>query len=375
MKAFILDDYYPDLSSSFRIAEYNWYLRHFAKWRIFSTGRHFLASHAGFAEVYPDLADRVFHSVDLVEKPDLYYCIFVNNVIDYLGIFEKDNVPFSFTLYPGGGLRLNDPEVDEQLKRIGSSRLFRDVIVTQKTTLEYVREKEFFDERRLHFIYGGTLDSRFFRDNHIPKRRYGKEKDTFDICFIAFRYDPRGVSKGYDIFLEVARELMGYHSDIRFHLVGNTWWDVIDEMDTSFLEGRLTDHGVLPTSAFPEFHSGMDMMLSPNRPFCHPAFPGSFDGFPTACCMEAGMCGTPVLCTDLLGDNIAFKDGRDIRIIPYDIEGICDIVTCYFEDLDALYELGENCRESFLRVLDLESQMEARCRALGFCAEELNFRE
>lgn len=365
MKFYILDDYYPNTGSSFRIAEFNWYLRHYQECQVFSTKRDFLDSHEEFAREYSDLSERARHAIDLVDSPDFYYCVFINNAFEYLSVFEKDVTPFSFTLYPGGGLHLDEREADEHLARVGESSLLQDVIVTQKTTLDYVTKKGFFPEDRVHFVFGGALDSEFFRQHYVPKRKYGSDKDTFDICFIAYRYDPRGIAKGYDVFLEVARELMGFHEDIRFHLVGGAWWDVVDEMDTSFLGDRVIDHGFLKTPAFPAFHAGMDMIVSPNRPFCHPQFPGAFDGFPTGCCVEAGMCGTPVLCTDLLGDNVAFEDKSEIRIIPYDVDGICDIVTSYFEDLNSLYALGDGCREAFLRVFDIETQMSARCEVLG----------
>jgi glycosyltransferase involved in cell wall biosynthesis len=314
--------------------------------------------------MYPDIASQVSHLVDLTGKPDLFYSVFLHNTSDFFGLYESLNVPFAFTLYPGGGLHLYDPQSDENLKRIGASELLKAVITTQTTTRNYIVDNGFVPEEKVHLIFGGIIDSEYFENTRIPKKKYGVDKDTFDICFVAIRYDPRGVAKGYDVFLDVARQLLEVSPAIRFHIVGDSWWDVEDEMDTSFLGDRVTHYGIRETTFFPNFHSGMDMILSPNKPFVHPRLPGGFDGFPTGCCVEAGLCGTAVLCTDLLGNNNVFEDGKDIRIIPYDLDGICDIIVRYLNDPESLYRLGENCRNSFLHVYDIEEQMSQRVKIL-----------
>lgn len=365
MKFYIVDDYYPWLLSSFRIAEFNWYLRKYPGCHAFSMDRNFREHHDAFSKIFPELSGRVSHSVDMVDTPDLFYNIFINNASDYFPIYEKESTPFTFTLYPGGGFHLEDAVSDAKLQRVGDSDKLKSLIVTQMTTKNYVLDKGFVEPEKVHFVFGGALDSETFKRAYVPKKKYGLDKDTFDICFVAIRYDPLGVSKGYDVFLEVARRLASWHPDIQFHVVGGAWGDFTDETDTSFLGDKVIEYGPREMAFFPEFYSRMDMILSPNRPFCHPSLPGGFDGFPTGCCIEAGMCGTPVLCTDLLNDNVAFEDGKDIRIIPYDVDGICDIVTTYFEDLDSLYALGEAGREAFLRVFALETQMAARVKALG----------
>ena len=365
MSLYVLDDYYPWLGTSFRIAEYNWYLRNIRDSFVFSAYREYLPSRAAFEKAFPDLGWRVGHLVDLVGKPDFFYNIFIDNAFDYLGIYEAASVPFAFTLYPGGGLHLNEPEADAKLQRVGASKLLTAIITTQTTSRDYILDKGYFPPEKVHFNFGGVADSEYFRKNYFPKKKYGQDKDTFDICFVATRYDPRGAAKGYDVFLEVARNLVGLSPGIRFHIVGDTWWDVEDEIDISFLGDKVIDHGHQDTSFFPEFHSGMDMILSPNKPFVDPKYPGAFDGFPTGCCVEAGMCGTAVLCTDLLDNNVVFEDGKDIRIIPYDVDGICDIVLSYYNNLDSLYGLGDNCRSSFLRVYDIDDQMSRRVELLG----------
>ncbi len=365
MRLYIVDDYFPLPLSSFRVAEYNWYLAAIQECYAFSLFRDFERAFRDYESMFPELSRKVRHAVDMIGRPDLYYTVFINNAFNILDVFEAVGAPFSFTLYPGGGFQLDVRECDAMLERVGASEMLDAVITTQKTTRDYVLERGFFPEDRVHFIYGGVLDSGYFRENSRARPRYGAGKGTFDICFVATRYDPRGASKGYDVFLEVAGKLARLHPDFRFHVVGGMWPGMLDELDPGFLGDRIRQYGFRQTPFFPAFYSGMDMILSPNRAFADPSNPGGFDGFPTACCVEAGMCGTAVLCADPLDDNVAFTDGLDIRIIPPEAEEVCEIVCSYFDDPESLYRLGERCRESFLRVFDLEAQLSERARVLG----------
>ena len=91
---------------------------------------------------------------------------------------------------------------------------------------------------------------------------------------------------------------------------------------------------------------------------------GYFDGFPTGCCVEAGMCGVAVLCSDELGLNVAFKDGEEIAIVPRNVEAICSRVLAYYRDEAALEEMSRKTQAAFRRVYDIASQMAPRIRLL-----------
>ncbi|HYX27071.1 MAG TPA: glycosyltransferase, partial [Pyrinomonadaceae bacterium] len=93
-------------------------------------------------------------------------------------------------------------------------------------------------------------------------------------------------------------------------------------------------------------------------------FPGAFDGFPTGASIEAGLCGVPVFCTDILNQNIAFKDGEEIVIINRDVEEICDRISHYRLHYDELIELGRRGRQAFHRELGLTLQMKKRFEIL-----------
>src|SRR3970282_285347 len=104
------------------------------------------------------------------------------------------------------------------------------------------------------------------------------------------------------------------------------------------LGGQILFHGRKRTDFFPSFYSGMDIILSPNIPFV--LHPGSFDGFPTGACMEAGICGVAVFCSDVLKQNIRFRDGEEIVVVPPDPAEIEETIWRYYRNPDALYRLS-----------------------------------
>jgi glycosyltransferase involved in cell wall biosynthesis len=176
---------------------------------------------------------------------------------------------------------------------------------------------------------------------------------------VAAKYTERGVDKGYDVFIEVAKRLCEIHSDIRFHVVGS--FDQSD-IDVSSIKDRIVFYGLRNTDFFPEFYSKMEIVLSPNVPFV--LAPGAFDGFPTGSCMEAGLCGVAVFCSDPLNQNIAFTDKEEIVIISREPREIAQLISHYYENPDVLYQVAEKGKRAFLKTLDLKTQMAERMKVL-----------
>jgi len=370
-KLTILDDAFPHLLSAFRIAEYNAYLEEWKDAVVFSTASTFPAQREtrSFKEVldeyasrYPQFKGRIHSFSGKSDLEDsLVYTMFLHNANFFLDAIHAYNVPFVFTLYPGGGLQLEQDESDEKLRRVCSSPNFQKVIATQKIVHEYLLEKKFCDPQKIEFIYGGVYQSSLLARHKVAKSHYKKDKDTFDVCFVAYKYSPRGiVSKGYDVFVEVAKLLSKTHEDVRFHVVGT--FDESD-IDVSDIGGRIRFYGPRITEFFPSFYSRIDAIVSPNAPFA--LLPGAFDIFPLGTCIEAGSCGVAVFCTDPLEQNVAFKDGEEIVIVPRDAGTICETVGWYHEHPEALRELSERGQEAFRRVFDIEAQMKPRLRLLS----------
>jgi hypothetical protein len=374
----ILDDIFPHLLSAFKIAEYNTYLARYPNAVVYSTGTSFkyLNDTRSFQEVlqdyleyYPQFKSRVFEfSPDLMPilRGRLVYLIFLNNTFNFIDLIEKSQIPFIFTLYPGGGFIPDDEESDKKLFRVCSSKYFQKVVVTQKYIGDYLINKKMCTPDQVELIYGVVTSIETIIPDQLDKKYYKLNKETFDICFVAHKYMIRGLNKGYDVFIEVAKILYNLHgSNIVFHVVGN-----FDEKDieVSELKDNIKFYGTRTTDWFPQFYANMDIIMSPNIPL-HYIMPevkkSVIDGFPTGCCVEAGFCGTVVFCTDTVNQNIAFKNAEDIVIIPRDIEAICTLVSRYYHNPQALYELSRIGQHSFRKIFKLENQMEPRLRLIS----------
>lgn len=368
----ILDDAFPHMLSAFRIAEFNRYLATWPSAVVYSDARSFptLGETRSYREVwaeyahhYPYLASRVVkYKRKRTLNGALLYFVFLQGARAFMDQIERHGIPFVFTLYPGGGFNLNQPESDAVLSRVCSSPLLRKVIATQRITYRYLIDRQCLDPEKVEFIYGGVFPSDLLASHNVPRRLYRQDKDTFDICFVAHKYMNKGLDKGYDLFVAVAKLLSGVHSDVFFHVVGQ-----FDEkaIDVSSIANRIKFHGTMHSSSFAEFYSRMDVILSPNVPFV--LLPGAFDGFPTGACVEAGLCGVAVFCTDPLDQNVAFRDGEELVIIPRDAVEISDRLSRYRSNYNHLRRLAENGQAAFKRVFDIDAQMNPRLRILSEC--------
>lgn len=365
----ILDDIFPQMLSAFRIAEYNTYLESFDDVRVYSTTTAFpLAGETRlFRDVvkeyenrYPQYRGKVLKYTPRQDlRSGLVYTIFINNAFKFIDVAERYGSPFLFTLYPGGGFHLWDKESDSKLRRVFSSPSFRKVIVTQKISSGYLVDQRLCPPDQIEFIYGGVLPSHLLANNMRDRQRFRDNKSTFDICFVAHKYTQRGTDKGYDIFIEVAKLLSRTCKEMVFHVVGP--FDARD-IDVKDIEDKVRFYGMKYTDFFPDFYGKMDIILSPNRPFVRP---GSFDGFPTGACVEAGLCGVAVLCTDPLQQNIRFQDGKEIVIVQPNVQEICDQVLYFYNRPEELFWLSSQGQQAFHKVFDLNTQMQPRLGLLS----------
>jgi len=311
----ILDDFFPNLLTGFRVAEYNAYLQAFPQVRVLSCLPDFLAQHAVYAARYPDLACRVQpYSPEWLRGCELAYLNFLNNAVFFLPALEHHGVAFILTLYPGGGFGLNEPESDAKLTRVLASKLLQAIIVTQPVTHDYLRA--FARQRQLHLppvhpIDGLVVNPIYFAGQPLPPvTPSAANSQGLNICFVAERYMPLGANKGYPDFIAAALALADL-SHLQFHVVGGGFTP--QEIDVSALGKRIQFHGRLDTDHLRRFFSDMDLIISPNQPrLLHP---GNFDGFPTGCCVEAALCGVAVMATDALQQNPGYVDGESIFLL------------------------------------------------------------
>jgi glycosyltransferase involved in cell wall biosynthesis len=368
----ILDDVFPSRLSAFRIAEYTSYLLTWQDAVVYSKGDASMLSpeHEGFTEtvrsyeaMFPEAKGRVHaYRPRTRYRASLAYTVFLNNAHAFLGGLERNRTPFAFTLYPGGGFKPGVAECDAKLKRVLESPLFRKVIVTQKLSLDYLTERDLTTPEKIAYIYGYVPPSDRLEAGSHRKALYPTDKETLDICFVAYRYTPHGEDKGFDVFVTVGRRMLERHPELRLHVVGNF---CSDDVPGAALGPRCIFYGPLASEDLARHFASMDIMLAPNAAFVRAG--GEFDGFPTGSAVEAALCGVAVFATDPLNLNTALEDGRDLVILRRDPEAILRTTEEYLSDPVRLYALARRGRDSFMRVFDPQAQLRARRQVLEEC--------
>ncbi len=308
----ILDDFFPNLLTGFRVAEYNTYLEQFPGLRILSSYADFDSAHREYAQHYPQHAQRILPlSPERLEGCGLVYLNFLNNAYAYLPLLEQRQLPFLLTLYPGGGFGLHEAESDRKLDRVLQSPLLQHVVCTQKVTEDYLLQRYGSSVPRT-LIFGVVVNPLYFSSVDDVRHHFPSGKATLDICFVAEKYMPHGANKGYPEFIESVRQLIARRPDLpfRFHVVGSC---TAADWNTEGLTSLIQFHGRLNTPALQQFYRRMDLIISPNQPYL--LHEGNFDGFPTGCCVEASLCGVCMAATDVLNLNPAYVDQRDMALI------------------------------------------------------------
>ena len=312
----VLDDFFPNLLTGFRVAEYNAHLQALPQLMVLSSLPDFSEQHARYAALYPQWADRVQpYSPNWLKGCELAYINFLNNAVHYLPTLQEHALPFVLTLYPGGGLGLDEPESDAKLTLVLRSPLLKAIIVTQPVTQDYLHS---FAKRHqlklppLHRIDGLVVNPLYFQTDPAPAGPAAPAADTtrLNICFVAERYMAAGANKGYPEFMAAALALADL-AHVHFHIVGGGYTS--QERNVDALGERIHFHGRLETAQLHQFYGGMHLIISPNRPgLLHP---GNFDGFPTGCCVEAALCGVAIMATDALQQNPGYVDGKSIYLL------------------------------------------------------------
>jgi len=361
----ILDTVFPHPLSPFRYQEFISIMEALPGSLVLTTGEHLPAFKEtrkiqeiieDFENKNPHLQGRTFPISHNIAPFNAYlaYIEFLTNMKIFLPSIEKHRIPFIFTLYPGGGFKLNETESDKELRKICLSNQFRKIIVTQNITYDYLINKDICKPEQMEFIYGVVSPINVF-NKHINRKYYGIDKDTLDICFVAHKYMKKGIDKGYDIFIDVAKRLVDSYDNIFFHVVGS-----FDESDIPLgaLDKKIFFYGLRNQDWFDDFFIDKDIILSPNIPFV--LLEGTFDGFPTASCTEAGARGVAILCTDILALNMKFIDNEDIIIIPHNPEKIISIIAELHTNPIKLKKISQNGAEKIREIYNYENQISPR---------------
>jgi hypothetical protein len=93
-------------------------------------------------------------------------------------------------------------------------------------------------------------------------------------------------------------------------------------------------------------------------------FQGSFDGFPTGACVDAGLRKTAIFAADELHLNTHFVDGKDIVVIPHDAAKIVEIIESYYRGPEQLKMVAESGARRVRELYSYESQIGPRVTLL-----------
>lgn len=275
----------------------------------------------------------------------LAYSYFLAETYTLLPFYEANDIPFIFTLYPGGGFGLNNPSSDAMLRKIFNSKCFRKVIATQNITLQYLIEKNLCPKEKIEYLFCGYLQ---FQKNEIPEKKfYLKDKTTIDLCFVAAKYSQNGIDKGYDLFIDTAKSLCQKYPHLRFHVIGG--FDE-KEIDISEIKDKITFYGYKTPAFLKNFYPSMDICIAPHR--LYKLYEGNFDGFPQG--FDSLCFDTLLMTCDELNNNEGFIEGEEIVIIKPELNNILEKIIPLLENTDILYKIGKNGKEKVFEILNPE---------------------
>lgn len=311
----------------------------------------FASNLRGYLQRYPENKNRIsLLRPNIRYRIGLAYSFFLAETYTLLPFYENHNVPFVFVLYPGGGFGIGNPHSDAMLKKIFASPHFRGVIVTQRITQKYLKQRNLCPKQKVHYIYGGFVQ---FTDEEVPpKVSYPAQKKTFDIAFFGAKYSDNGVDKGYDLFIEAAR-LLATHPNIRFHVIGGLGAEDIDVRD---LGTKITFYGYQGPDFLRQFYASTDILLSPNRP--GKLFEGNFDGFPIG--IDASYCGAALFVSDPLSMNAYYSNEVDIVLIPLEAKQIAKLIESYYNKPEKLAKLAKRGQATTQKLFNTDLQIAAR---------------
>jgi lipopolysaccharide transport system ATP-binding protein len=357
----VVDDWFPNLLTGFRVAEFVHYLRVFPGLRAASTCPIESGHYGRFGERYPDVASRVLpFNISLFEQTSLAWFVFLNNAYVWIDYMDNLEIPFAFTLYPGGGFNLNDAESETKLIRILASPMLRAVIATQPITLSIL--ERFKCRVPVNYIPGVVVNPAYIE----ASRSRSSGLAALRICFAAFRYDEGGRSKGYPEFIQSSAILAERYPDLVFSVAGDLGPD--DWPIPLPLVGRISFKGPLATLELKQFFAEQNILVSPSRRYAMSN--RGFDGFPAGTCVEASLCGVLVLSSDELDQNRHYRAGEEILICAPEVQKIVDSLEPVILNKSRLAQIAEAGRRRTVDLYSASVQLLPRTKLLRLLAAD-----
>ena len=201
--------------------------------------------------------------------------------------------------------------------------------------------------------------------NDLESKKYGVNKDKLDLCFVAHKYTEKGIDKGYDIFISVAKELNKKFKNIDYHVIGGF---NENDIDVSELGDNISFYGVKDSKWLRNFYNNMDIIISPNRP--NMLGKGTFDGFPTGSATEAMIRKVLLLCTDELKLNVKFKNKKELIIIKPNFENVTKIIEKLYKNPVKIKKIADQGSKKAKEIYSKENQIIPRVKIIKECLEK-----
>lgn len=377
----ILDDYFPNPVSGFRIAEFLEILEGIGSVKIMINPlsyKYYGLNKSNFKvhlREYINKHDSLKSKIKEVQflnniNCKLFYFVFLNNGRRIVPYLNTRKINFIFTLYPGGGFKMNDEESDRDLKAIMSSCYFKGVIVNQQIIKSYLLQKRFCLENQIHYLHGIPMLQNKLEFVGEHKEYYKNKKEHLDICFVAAKNLAKGEDKGYDLFIESALALYRLHPELRFHVIGGFNGQ---EIDISELGEAINFYGYLDAEMLSQVLKNFDIILSPNRP--NMLGEGSFDGFPLGTCVEASLVGCVIIATDELNENKQYVANEEIIIIRPETKQIINEIKSLITSPEKIKKIGMAGMNKTKELFSYKNQIEPRLQILKRGIENKNFHD
>ena len=361
----IIDDFLPSVFSPWRSFEFDELVKEFPNSSVvcdlsnfphYSRGKSFEENLAELTLEYPSLGSK-FKKMKVFQNKNvgLVYTLFFNNINRYFEQLEKHRIPFAFTLYPGGGLVIDNARMNDRLTQICKSPYFKGVIVNQPYILNYLLENRIAEENKIRLISGVPLKTNKYVPLEIHEIKF--QNHIIDIVFVANKYMPQGFDKGFDLFQMIAHQLLKRKIDLKFHVIGS-----FSENDLIFpqLNEFFVFHGQLDESNMGKVLSKTQICISPNRR--NALAEGAFDGFPLASSVTAGLYNNLLLLTDPFNQSqeIGLIDGEDFIKISLDLVEVVSILQNLIHDRYKMEQIAVTGKNKLISLYGKDHQITPR---------------
>lgn len=360
----IFDDMVPSLLSPWRNYEYAKICEEFKNVKIYTTLTTYMHYNQGLTRpenqellcnLYPSMREKIWKLRKYkIYRTKLAYFIFYNNLVAFYPILKSQKIPFTFTLYPGGGFCFDNSTIDSFLKEVFRDSLCKGVVVTQNCVKDYLIKNKICREGQITSIPGVSLN---LEKEQGHTYSYNKDGDRTHLLFFANKYTSDGSDKGFDTFQRVILGLRHLIPNFTFTVIGGfTKNDLVDDSLSHIIDFK----GVLNETEFENVLQKTHINLSANQPF--KIFEGSFDGFPLATCVIASLFGNVNLMTDYFNESpsTGLAEGVDYIKITTDVDAIIEKILLLHSDRELMRTIALNGREKSLEIYSCKRQIVPR---------------